>query len=393
MPSISPETCERCSRPTKLTGPHRREGRRRLVLKRLDDALRDGDRVYAIIRDVQTVRSRKIGPAEPDDAMFSSHGSAGSVQSVVGRPGSATGLAAVVRGGALSLSSDRSGASPRGTRAGRTAILVEEPDRRSARAEVHASGLGGTSHVLRLEAVEDQEQPHELTGLERAQPLSGRRHAIFALEADDRRGSWSDTRELIDWPESIRTLPSRASRDSGGTKPARRFAATGHGSHCRLRCNRYGAGSKTAVRTIADGRELDAATSREADLAIITPRLPLGSPPAPSPSFTQVWEMFSAGMGVSFALSQNFAGLRTASLESMRDQFLPELWWQDPLPGRVSGSPPADPRTSGRQQPCHRDLSLLGWLLAGRSGTAWENPLNRSWRWEPGLGATCWLGS
>jgi len=50
-----------------------------------------------VIRDVSTVTDRAIGPAEADNAIFSSHGATGSVVSAIGRAGSATGLAAVVR--------------------------------------------------------------------------------------------------------------------------------------------------------------------------------------------------------------------------------------------------------------------------------------------------------
>ena len=107
------------------------EGAAALVLKRLDDALRDGDRVYAIVRDAEAVTCRSIGPADPDDATLSSHGAMGSVRSAIGRPGAATGLAAVVRA-ALCLYQQIIPGHRQDARPGRAAILAPEPCRGAA---------------------------------------------------------------------------------------------------------------------------------------------------------------------------------------------------------------------------------------------------------------------
>ncbi len=308
------------------------EGAAAIVMKRLDDALRDGDRVYAIIRDVQTVTSRPIGPAGPDDAIFSSHGSTGSVRSVVGRPGSATGLAAVVRA-ALCLYhqivpehrlEERDLVGPQYWLRNRT----DGP----RRAEVHVSGLGGTSHILRLEAVEDHEQPRELIELERAQPLGARRNAIFALEADDRRRLTERTRELIElagkYPDAAVEGLARLWWDRSQPDSAQQLGmAVIAASVQSLR-----RGLEAVVRTIADGRELDAAAISEADFALIPPRLPLGSPPRVAFVYPGLGNVFS-GMGRELsALFPELCRRQDARLESMRDHFLPDLWWQDRLP-------------------------------------------------------------
>ncbi len=173
------------------------EGAAALILKRLDDALRDGDRVYAIVRDAKSVTSRAIGPADPDDATLSRHGTVTSVRSAIGRPGAATGLAAVVRA-ALCLYQQLIPAHGQDTSdSGGARFWLRNRTEGPRRAEVRAFGLGGTRHTISLEAAEDDVQPRGLIETERAQPLGARPLAIFAIEAEDRGRLIERTRGLI----------------------------------------------------------------------------------------------------------------------------------------------------------------------------------------------------
>ncbi len=223
-----------------------------LVVKRLDDAERDGDRIYAIVRQAGMVSTgtesglpvdRPAGswagfldvawtgsslPAETDRdpgafaalcPLPNDHSACGlgSIVSDLGNSGAAMGLASVAKA-VLCLEKQI----VPGARAGARWLRQVAPLPLSVfvpsgsqywlrnrvegprRAVVSASGLGGVPQFVVLEEFEGErtERPQELASsekaLERAQPLGPRRLAVFALEADDEPGLIERMAELRD---------------------------------------------------------------------------------------------------------------------------------------------------------------------------------------------------
>jgi len=190
-----------------VVGLTRGDGAAAVVLKRLDDAVRDGDRVYAVVRGVGAATGPAVDSAEPDpDALDSAARrgrdeaggepaglavESGSERHAVGRPGlaadvghagAAAGLAAFVKA-ALCLRQQILPASPDGT--GPRYWLHDRADG-PRRAAVTASGVDGTCLHVVLEEHAGAEGPEEAAG--RAQPLGARKAALFAVEADDAEG-------------------------------------------------------------------------------------------------------------------------------------------------------------------------------------------------------------
>ena len=156
------------------------EGAVALVLKRLDDALRDGDRVYATIRGTSAVTGRPersrggVRPAIEEDFRTPSNAPAtGSVESEIGRPGAAAGLASVTRA-ALCLYQQIIPAS-----SGPQYWLRNREDG-PRQAAVTVTGLGGTRHQVLLEALEESEHPGAYREAERIRPLGPSRSAALS---------------------------------------------------------------------------------------------------------------------------------------------------------------------------------------------------------------------
>ncbi|WP_406694715.1 beta-ketoacyl synthase N-terminal-like domain-containing protein [Singulisphaera sp. Ch08] len=223
------------------------DGAAALIVKRLDDAIRDGDRIYAVIRGVGTssgadpiayetaarrayaasgVEPASVGYLEahgsgrPDEDQVEAEalatlGSAwpkasscalGSVKGDVGHAGAAAGLASLIKT-ALCLHQQilpplRGGETlrPELAAADSPFFLPQGPqfwlrDRAQGprRAAVSALGIEGNCHHIVLEGFEPEAGT---TTLDRVQPLGKRHLALFAIEADDEPGLLRQMEEL-----------------------------------------------------------------------------------------------------------------------------------------------------------------------------------------------------
>ena len=132
-----------------------------VVLKRLDDAVRDGDTVYAVVKDV--------GDVPPPDALEGADGD-------VGHAGAASGMAALVK---AVLCLHRQVLPPSEGRAARPWLRdrIDGP----RRVAVGAGEDGGCVHVL----LEEHDADACVDHAERLQPLGGRDEALFAVEGKD----------------------------------------------------------------------------------------------------------------------------------------------------------------------------------------------------------------
>ena len=101
------------------------------------------------------------------------------------------------------------------------------------------------------------------------------------------------------------------------------------GTVCSLR-----RGLDKVVRMLGEGRDIEAAAMSEADVEVIPPRLPLGSPACVAFVYPGLGNVF-AGMGRALsALWPEVCRAQDARLEFLRNQFLPDVWWNAGLPAR-----------------------------------------------------------
>ncbi len=234
------------------------EGAAALILKRLDDAVRDGDRVYAVIKGLGFASGGGVDKTAPSPGAYASalreaygeaqvdpstigyietHGSAtpeedsaeaealtdfygvssaqvpcalGTVKPVIGHTGAACGLAGVVKT-ALALYQeilpplDKISPLAELARAKKRFHLPLSPQywmRNRAegprRAGVSALGIDGNCGHVVLEGVEPAAD-NEQTAIERRQPLGARGEALFAVEDDDCAGILAGLADLRAW--------------------------------------------------------------------------------------------------------------------------------------------------------------------------------------------------
>jgi acyl transferase domain-containing protein/3-hydroxymyristoyl/3-hydroxydecanoyl-(acyl carrier protein) dehydratase len=191
-----------------IDGLVRGDGAAALVLKRLDDAERDGDRVYAVIRGIGAASGAAIDAPETDrdvideagrrchseaclepvegeftDVVASERASAG-VACEVGHAGAAAGLAGLVRA-VLGLYQQVLPPPPDEADVGPRFWLRDRKDG-PRRATVVGSGVDGGCVQVVLDEYEGV-QP-AITTVERVQPVGARTQALFAVEADDLAG-------------------------------------------------------------------------------------------------------------------------------------------------------------------------------------------------------------
>ncbi|MCW8133015.1 MAG: type I polyketide synthase, partial [Planctomycetota bacterium] len=238
------------------------EGAAALVLKRLDDAVRDGDRVYAVVRGLGAATGGRAEAPVPDERAYrealdralreagvalhalgylEAHGSAvpaedrmelralaestelsmrhrscalGSVKSDVGHAGAASGLASFVKA-CLCLyheiipplrghNADAEDFDPHGLFYMPYAPQYWLRDRAEGprRAGVASFGVDGTCAFAVLEAPETHGAKAERVEVERRQPLGACSEAVFALEADNAEALGAGLRLLISRAET-----------------------------------------------------------------------------------------------------------------------------------------------------------------------------------------------
>jgi acyl transferase domain-containing protein/3-hydroxymyristoyl/3-hydroxydecanoyl-(acyl carrier protein) dehydratase len=277
-----------------------------LVLKRLDDAVRDGDRIDAVIRDLGSSADGRTAEA--------------------GEYGAATALAAVVRWVAglcdQVLPATRTGADP-SARAAQHWLRNRADGPR--RAIVESTSLGGRQARVVLEE-RPASHPLRLAGSRSDAPGHLRRSGLFALEG-------RDDAALLERIDELEELRRKSSHESVDTM-ARRW----------WRSRRGDALAPRGLAIVAEGLDqLGELLARAKSLG----RDPRSAPERPRPGGTIHSQREGVPRGVAFVfpgLGHPFEGmgrdlgllwpevLRRQDLESrfLRAQYAPDIWWDTP---------------------------------------------------------------
>ncbi|APW63092.1 beta-ketoacyl synthase N-terminal-like domain-containing protein [Paludisphaera borealis] len=277
------------------------EGATALVLKRHADAVRDGDRIYAVIRD-----PRAVGV------------SLDSVRRSIGWTGAAEGLAAVA---AAAVALDRAILPPSDAIGPRYWLQNREDGPRVA--VVRQQGLGGLDQTIVLEGVDDPSRPT------RTRSLGPHPRAIFAVggrDATQRAARLAKLESLAaeDPSRPIETL-ARLWHQAGlneAETPALALIAADATSLAR------------AIRAVRDDRPIEG-------VEFFPPRLDWDGPPQVALTYPGLGNVF-AGMGSQLsALWPELLGELESRYATVRDQFAPDAWWNGPLPTRIDDHRPA----------------------------------------------------
>ncbi len=232
-------------------------------------------------------------------------------------------------------------ATRRPLRSARAPVLARNRAEGSRRAGVSVAGLGGTVHHVVLEAADQTGRPEGPHKLERTQPLGERPLALFALEADDPRGLLERVEELMSLAGSIgdASIEELGRRWWSLRKTDQRLAqgmAVIAGSAPSL--------SRALVvirQALAEGRDLSQVVIGEVDVRVV--------PPAARQSHVSPVAFVYPGLGNVFAgMGRALSALwpevlrdQDARNDRLRDQFLPETWWNADLPARFEDHRPA----------------------------------------------------
>jgi acyl transferase domain-containing protein/3-hydroxymyristoyl/3-hydroxydecanoyl-(acyl carrier protein) dehydratase len=320
------------------------EGAVAVVLKRLDDALRDGDRVYALVREDEpslavpfqerSETGRHASPRVPGPGI-----AVGGGEGLFGRAGAVTGLAAVVKT-ALCLyqqvlpehrvAETRESNHDRSLRRGARYWLRNREDG-PRRARVSVVGLGGREHEIVLEAPEEIDLPTTSRAAERLQPTGARRLGLFVLDAADAVAHADRLLGLLDlessggieslarlWWEGHKELPPETSRLA--------IVATDQRALRK--------GLETLVSILGDGRSIDPSEIEGTGLRVFPPR-PLRDVAARVAFVYPGLGNVFAGMGrVPSVHWPEILREQDARNAALRDQFAPDAFWGGLLPAR-----------------------------------------------------------
>ena len=277
-----------------------------LVLKRLDDAERDGDHVYAIINEVDTSWGDTDNAALVDDSIER----IGSIDMDLGHAGAATGLASVAK---AALCLDRCILPPDAAAKGPRFWMRNRADG-PRRARVIVSSLGG--NLGRVDLYEFEERPTTA----RPEPRPPRRAAaLFALEAND-------TSALADRIAELSEM-ARASSARDIDALARQWWQR-HPNDPRLRLGKaVVADNVDSLERLLDRASQEAQRQHAGDgpirqrLAFVYPGL--GN--------------HFAGMGRALsALWPDVLRAQDAENGYLREQLDPRVWWSDALPRKFA---------------------------------------------------------
>lgn len=191
----------RATLPGRTEGTIFGEGAGALVLKRLDDAERDGDRVYAVVKGVgSTGGGEADGTAPPPEAVveavtracaaagadFSTIGyldgiEVNSVDSDVGRAGAASAAAALLKA-CLAIYQETLPGSASGSPASSPRYWLHNRSAGPRRAAVAATGADGSCLAFVLEEYAKNTLADDRPAVDRLQPLGARDEAVFVVE-------------------------------------------------------------------------------------------------------------------------------------------------------------------------------------------------------------------
>jgi acyl transferase domain-containing protein/3-hydroxymyristoyl/3-hydroxydecanoyl-(acyl carrier protein) dehydratase len=297
-----------------------------LVLKRLEDAQRDGDRVYAVIREFAASRrvlcEHRSGQALVATSVLTEH-STPNGEPIEAQVGAAAGLASVAKA-ALCLHHQILPGQPVAAQ-----FWLRNRADGPRRVDVGASSLGGNCHHVILE---ESPSRNDLSQ-ESAQPLVVRRLGLFAIEADDTTGLSERIRELA---QLGRESPAE-SIDSLARKWWQR-----HPNDPRL---------DRGVAIVADSvesleRRLERLVNRDLtqdgtrSSTVSVPGSEIAAPCDHSLRMPRRVAFVYPGLGNQFeGMGRDLSTLWPAVLlrqESanryLRDQLAPDVWWNGPLP-------------------------------------------------------------
>ncbi|MFO0822889.1 MAG: beta-ketoacyl synthase N-terminal-like domain-containing protein [Gemmataceae bacterium] len=185
------------------------EGAAAFVLKRLADAERDGDRVYAVIRGVGVATDARSAllRAEHDAAEMFDTAVKFDATRDVGETGSASAAASLVKACAA-LWQELLTDSPR--------YWLRDKEEKPRRAQVTSHGADGSHFAILLEEHAKKADTH--TALERTQPLGARSEAVFVVEGNV-------PADLLAGLEKLKGVASRAAGPAITETPSTEFLA------------------------------------------------------------------------------------------------------------------------------------------------------------------------
>ncbi len=294
------------------------EGAAAIVLKRLDDALRDGDRIYATVKGLGAT----TGEAYAAELI--------GVEADVGACGAATGLAAVVkasiclyqemlppvRGNELLLP-DQAGA-----RASRRAQpWLRDRSDGPRRAAVRACGVDGNCRHVVLAALEGGER--ESDRIARLQPVGARGETLFVVSGDDAAQLRSGLQQLQHLAGDSATNVEAMARRWWRTQPLR------HNARLAFALVAQDAGQLRELAVQAEQLLLQTSAQVRGPAAerIFFQREPLGDTVQVAFVFPGSGSHF-AGMGRELAAQwPEILRRQDAENERLRSQFLPEIFW------------------------------------------------------------------